>query len=189
MKLWDELGTDLAGEDDIFELPKLKTLKLRQTSVTDHSISTALSALPNLRRLDLSFTGVHHPPLLLQNTTLEKLSLTSTRVSSADLLKIITGMTNLRTLALGAMGRSEGSVGAVSNSTAMTMTDDTLRKLTVQLAQCPNLESVSLVGNSKLGVVSRGALVDFIRLVGRKCKVSCRTFTLPYQKKLTTYLI
>ena len=126
---------------------------------------------PNLRRLDLSFTAVRKPPLLLSNTSLEKLSLTSTPVSATDVVKIVSGMTGLTILALGALGRSQDPVAAISNTTAMTMTDGTLRQLTRLLVQCEGIESVSLVGNSKLGMVSRGALVDFVRLVGRKCKV------------------
>ena len=165
-KLLNELN---AAED--FHLPNLKSLKLRQTSVTDHSINTLISMCPNLRRLDLSFTAVRKPPLLLSNTTLEKLSLTSTQVSAADLVKILTEMKGLTTLAVGALGRSQDPVAAISNTTAMTMTDDTLRKLTNLLLECQRLERVSLVGNSKLGMVSRGALVDFVRLVGRRCKV------------------
>ena len=158
-----------------FKLTNLKTLKLRQTSVTDHTINTFISICPNLRRLDLSFTAVHHPPLLLGNSSLEKLSLTSTRITSANLLKVIAGLRGLKTLSLGALGRSESSVGAISNSSAMTMTDETLRKLTACLVECNSLESVNLVGNSKLGVVSRSALVDFIRQVGRWCKVGTLT--------------
>ncbi|KAJ3553179.1 hypothetical protein NM688_g3753 [Phlebia brevispora] len=147
-KLWFALGmTETSG----FELPALRTLKLRQTYLTDATINVALSVSPNIRRLDLSFTLVRHPPLLINNTSLEKLSLTSTKVSSADLLKIVSGMTKLKTLVLGAMGRDAGSVAAVSNTTAMTMTDETLRKLTSLLAHCDDIENIlNLAGITSL---------------------------------------
>lgn len=173
-KIWRELNVP---EDNSFQLLKLRTLKLRQTFVTDVSVTTFLTICPNLRRLDLSFTGVRRPAPLLKNVTLEKLSLTSTKVTSADLLKIISGMDNLRTLALGALGRGGGSAVSVSNSTAMTMTDDTLRKLTSILSGLGHLESISLVGNTKLGTVSRTALGDFTTQVGRNCKV--RVYRIP----------
>lgn len=53
------------------------------------------------------------------------------------------------------------------------MTDQTLRDITDILEKCDNLEKVSLVGNSKLGLTGRrdGALADFIQRVGRKCTV------------------
>lgn len=93
-------------------------------------------------------------------------------VSGADLIKIVSGMAELKTLSLGAMGRGAGSVAAVTNSTAMTLTDDTLRKLTAKLTECSDIEQVNLVGNTKLGAVSRSALVGFIQQVGRRCKVA-----------------
>ncbi|KAH9946678.1 RNI-like protein [Amylocystis lapponica] len=53
---------------------------------------------------------------------------------------------------------------AISNSSAMTMTDQNLRDLTDVLASFPKLERLGLTGRGD------GALAYFIRRVGRKCK-------------------
>jgi hypothetical protein len=56
----------------------------------------------------------------------------------------------------------------------MTMNDQTLSALTDILKGFEQLENVNLVGNTKLGLVGtrgHGAISDFIRQVGRKCKV------------------
>lgn len=151
--------------------PSIRTLKLRQTSVSDASMTIAMRLLPNLQRLDVSFTGVRRLALLPNSALLEKLSLTSTKVSSADLLKAIPVMTSLKTLAIGALGRGEGSAAAVSNSSAMTMTDETLRQLTTKLMALEHLENVNLAGNLKLGTVTHSALTSFVANVGRNCKV------------------
>jgi hypothetical protein len=61
----------------------------------------------------------------------------------------------------------------IGNTSAMTMNDDTLNALTEILASFQHIENVSLVGNTKLGF-NRGAvqaLSNFIRRVGRTCKV------------------
>jgi len=154
-----------------FRLPNLKTLKLRQTAVTDASISQFLLVCPNIRRLDLSFTAVRHPPLLLTAQSLEKLSLTSTWITSSNLIQILSNMSGLRTLALGALGAGRGLSASISNSSALTMTDQVLKDITDILSSYESLEKVSLVGNSKLGMSGRkdGALADFIRRVGRRC--------------------
>ncbi len=149
----------------------MRALKLRQTSLTDRTLNTILTVCPNLRRLDFSFTAVRDPPLVLSNQSLEKISLTCTKVSSVDLLKIVAGHSHLKSLAIGALGRGEGSAAAITNSSAMTMTDSTLQKLTDCLVECEFLENVNLAGNSKLGAVSRHCLGDFVRRVGRKCEV------------------
>lgn len=175
-KLWRSLGI---SPDDGFRLPNIRTLKLRQTSLTDASLTTMLTICPKVQRLDLSFTGVRHPPPLLANTTLEKLSLTSTQVSSADLLKIVSGMSHLKKLALGALGRGEGSAAVVFNTTALTFRDDALRRLTDDLAMVSHLESINLAGNLNLGSISRGALTNFITRVGRNCKVRIKFMYCP----------
>lgn len=156
--------------------PSLRTLKLRQTSLSDASVSNFLARCPNLQRLDLSFTLVQHLPLLLSNAQsppLQKLSLTSTAVNSADLLKAIQSLPRLRTLSLGAMGINRGSQASIGNSTAMTLNDDTLRALTDILQAFVHLEDISLVGNTKLGSSSKvdSALWIFLDRVGKKCKV------------------
>ena len=134
-------------------------------------MNKALEVFPGVRRLDVSFTNIQRPAKLMTNTLLEKLSLTSTAVSSVDLLKTVTGMSNLRSLSLGALGRKGGSSVAVANTSVMTMTDETLAKLTKVLAGCESLSSVNLAGNTKLGSVTGTALSTFVSQIGRNCEV------------------
>ncbi|KAJ3016818.1 hypothetical protein NUW54_g729 [Trametes sanguinea] len=72
------------------------------------------------------------------------------------------------------MGGGQGSSAAISNTSAMTLTDDTLRSLTDTLEKCEDIERVNLVGNTKLGFTGRrgpdAALAYFVRKVGRRCK-------------------
>ncbi|TCD63987.1 hypothetical protein EIP91_004689 [Steccherinum ochraceum] len=175
-KLWAELKlTELAD----FHLPEsrfknLKNLKLRQTAVTDTAVNRWLLLCPNIRRLDLSFTAVQHPAVLLnaESLAIEKLSLTSTRISVTNLLQMLTHMPELKTLAIGALGANRGLTAAIANTTAMTLSDVGLHDITDILAECKHLENVNLVGNSKLGMASRKGVVlsDFISRVGRRCK-------------------
>jgi hypothetical protein len=104
---------------------------------------------------------------------LQKLSLTSTAVSASDVVEIVSVLPQLRTLNLGALGGSRGSRVSVGNSSSMTMSDGTLRALTAVLDTFTHLESINLVGNTKLGTTSKinSALFDFVSRVGRKCKV------------------
>ena len=143
-----------------------------------------LAACPNLRRLDLSFTQVKHPILPTANL-LEKLVLTSTKIPSRELVTMISSLPHLKSLAIGAMGGGQGSSAAISNSSAMTMTDDTLRSLAEILEQRPEMERVNLVGNTKVGMSGRrgpdAALSYFVRRVGRKCKVSATAIADHYQ--------
>ncbi|KAI0735233.1 hypothetical protein C8Q76DRAFT_276228 [Earliella scabrosa] len=167
-KLWAALD-----ETENFQLPNLHSLKLRQAPLSDHVINPVLAACPNLRRLDLSFTQVKHPILPTANL-LQKLVLTSTKIPSRELVTMISSLPQLKSLAIGAMGGGQGSSAAISNSSAMTMTDDTLRSLAEILERRPEMERVNLVGNTKLGMSGRrgpdAALSYFIRRVGRKCK-------------------
>ena len=82
-------------------------------------------------------------------------------------------MTNLKILALGALGGGQGNSAQISNSSALTMNDDILREVTAILGGLNHLESTSLVGNAKL-TSKGGALADFVNRVGRRCKVGCR---------------
>jgi len=170
---FSKILTGLAEYDD-FKLRNLQTLKLRQTSLSDSSVHSFVSFCPNLRRLDLSFTPIRRPLLASLNMPLlVKLSLTSTQVASADLLTIISLLPRLKTLSLGALGGGQGSSSAIGNSSAMTMNDQTLSALTDILQTFEQLETISMVGNTKLGLVDtrgRGAIFNFIRQVGRKCK-------------------
>ena len=158
-------------------LPRMKNLKFRQLGLSETSIYTFISIWPNLTCLDVSFTRLHRLPPSTATPThaLEKLSLTSTALSSTDIVSLISTLPNLRTLYLGALGSGQGSSASISNISVMTMTDDTLTFLTDIMANFEHLEKFSLVGNTKLGLTSRhdehGALADAIRRVGRKCKV------------------
>jgi hypothetical protein len=147
-------------------LPNLRTLKLARLSISEVSLNALLPLCPALRRLDISFTAVRHPlvgPYDLP--ALEKLSLTSTHTSNADLLALLPRLPGLTTLALGALGASPRSIAAIDSS--MTLTDPALLKVVPLLQACDKLESLSLVGNIKLGA----ALAPFVAAVGRKCKV------------------
>ncbi|KAH7924873.1 RNI-like protein [Leucogyrophana mollusca] len=166
-KLLSAIGPDV-------KLEHLHTLKLRQTGLSETSIYPLLLRCPNVRRLDISFTFVHRPPpfVTIPPMNLEKLSLTSTMISSVDIIALMQHLPNLKTLALGALGGGQGSSVSVGNTSAMTMSDQTLRALTDVLVNYEHLENVNLVGNTKLGLTSRGngALSDFILRVGRKCR-------------------
>jgi hypothetical protein len=84
-------------------------------------------------------------------------------------------MTSLKILAIGAIGRGEGSAAVVSNASAMTLTDSTLGDLTHYFDAFERLENVSIAGNLKLGTVNRHLLSDFVTKMGRKCKVYHRS--------------
>lgn len=160
-------------QDGSFVLKNIQTLKLRQLGLSNSSVDTFLACCPNLTRLDLSFTHVHRPfPGVLAEATIEKLSLTSTAISGVDVVALISSLPHIKSLALGALGGGQGSSVAIGNTSAMTMTDQTLESLTDVLKHFEQLEKISLVGNTKLGVTSRrgGALEYFIQCVGRKCK-------------------
>lgn len=167
----------VALEHQATSLKNLRTLKLRQTSLSDSSIRAVVALCPMLERVDLSFTLVVHP--LWLSVPLQKLSLTSTLVSNIDLLATIANLPQLRILYLGALGERQGSSATMGNSTALTFNNDTLMRLTDILQNFMHLESVSLVGNTKLCLTERhdGAMSNFISRVGRKCKVRFATNT------------
>ncbi|KAI0321695.1 hypothetical protein OF83DRAFT_1050847 [Amylostereum chailletii] len=167
---FNKLLTILSSEND-FLLPALQSLKLRQTALSDVSLTGILSFCPNLRRLDISFTAVKHlsAPVIASFAQLEKLSLTSTHVSGDDLCSILLGTSHLSTLAIGALGGSRGQSSAMGNDTALTMTDDTLDALTDILSGNTHIRNINLVGNSKLGR-RKDALPRFIGTVGRRLK-------------------
>lgn len=157
-------------------LPHMKNIKFRQLGLSETSMYAFIVRCPNLTRLDVSFTRLHRipPSTAIHSSALEKLSLTSTALSSTDIVSLISALRNIRTLYLGALGSGQGSSASIGNISAMTMTDDTLTSLTDVMENFEHLEKFSLVGNTKLGLTSRrdehGALTDVIRRVGRKCK-------------------
>jgi len=108
---------------------------------------------------------------------IEKLSLTSTAIGGVDVVALISSLPHLKSLALGALGGGQGSSVSIGNTSAMTMTDQMLESLTDVLKDLEQLEKISLVGNTKLGITSRddSALQYFIQRVGRKCKVRLPT--------------
>jgi len=168
-----KLLAGLARESDLV-LRNMKNIKFRQLGISETSIYPFIFRCPNLKRLDVSFTHVHRPP---SSTTvfvpfLEKLSLTSTMLSGTDVVSLIAALPKLQTLYLGALGGGQGSSASLGNISAMTMTDEILKALTDAIANFDRIEKISLVGNAKLGLTSRGdgPLSDFIDRVGRKCK-------------------
>lgn len=147
-------------------LPNLRNLKFSRLAISEASLNAFLPLCPALRRLDVSFTVVRHPLLgAYPVPPLEKLSLTSTGTSNPDLLALLPRLPNLATLSLGALGASQRSIAAIDAS--MTLTDPALLKVLPALQTFDALDSLSLVGNIKLGP----ALAPFIATVGRACKV------------------
>ncbi len=132
---------------------------------------------PLLSRLDLSFTHVQHLPQIEVPPPLQKLLLTSTRVDVSDLALMLTRLPLLKKLHLGALGAGAQGSSIPVNSSALTLTDSALMQLTTVLSEnCMDIEDISLAQNSKLGsrFGPRGsavALRDFIKLIGRNCKV------------------
>lgn len=161
-------------DPDNHPLSRLKSLKLRHNTMSDASLHPILINVPRLERLDLSFTSLQHIPILNPTPPLQKLSLTSTFLTASDLITLISRLPNLKVLNIGALGIRPGGTASVMNTTAMTLTDDALRQLTDVLLGCPEIESVNLVQNAKLGSTKRqdSALAYFVRHVGRRCKVS-----------------
>lgn len=145
--------------------------------MSDASIHPILIHTPRLERLDLSFTLLQHIQFQQPILTLQKLSLTSTFISTSDLVNLVSCLPSLKVLNIGALGVRPGATTSIMNSTAMTLTDDALRQLTDVLLDCPHIETINLVQNAKLGSTKRqdNALAYFVRHVGRKCRV--RLFT------------
>ena len=146
------------------------------------SLSRIISCCHALSRLDVSFTPIRkigvpsdHTPHL----AFEKLSLTSTPLTSTFLRTLGNSQgifTSLRTLQIGALGASPlSTISTLTNS--LTLTDEILESLNDTLAGCRSLESISLVGNTKLGVQTgvNSALANFVRKIGRRCKVGYTT--------------
>ncbi|KAI9445156.1 RNI-like protein [Lactarius indigo] len=157
--------------DGSFSLPALRTFKLRQTSLSDTSINALVPLVPNVRRVDISFTDVRRPLTASHDgfANLEKLSITSTDVSPDDLLPVISVASRLRTLNVGALGGSHGKRHAFGNTSTMTLRDEHLRSLTAVLSQNTVIENVSLVGNTKLARDGE-SIAEFIHLVDRRLK-------------------
>lgn len=157
-----------------FSLPALRTFKLRQNSLSDTSINALIPLVPNLRRVDISFTDIRRPLFASHDgfANLEKLSITSTEVSPDDFLLALSVASRLRTLNVGALGGSHGKrylFGGVAVST-MTLRDEHLRSLTAVLSRNTFIENINLVGNTKLARDGE-SIAEFIHLVGRRLKV------------------
>jgi hypothetical protein len=102
---------------------------------------------------------------------LEKLSLTSTDVSSSELVFALSAAKQLRTLNIGALGGSYGKRSAYRGGVStLTLTDNHLRSMTSILSQNAVIENVSLVANTKLARDAE-VIAEFILLVGRRLKV------------------
>lgn len=165
----------LAGLDEDFELPNLRTIKLRHAELSDVSVKSVIRICPNLKRLDLSFTLVRRPFSLVAShmPSLEKLALTSTPILSLELMPTLRLLPQLRTLSLGALCASPGATVSISNATL----NDVILRLLTDILETRHVENLSLVKNVKLGFLASkdNALRDFISRVGRKCKVKIPT--------------
>lgn len=129
--------------------------------------------MPNLRRVDVSFTDIRRPLSVPLHgfANLEKLSVTSTSVSPEDLLSMLPAASQLRTLNMGALGGDNGKRSAYDKSVStMTFTDKHLRSLTANLSQNTVIENISLVSNTKLAR-DEEIIAEFVLLVGRRLKV------------------
>jgi len=155
-----------------FSFPALRTLKLRQTSLSDASINALISLVPNLKRVDVSFTDIRRPlsAPLHGFGNLEKLSVTSTSVSPDDLLSMLSAASQLRTLNMGALGGGHGKRSTFGRAiSTVTFTDNHLRSLTAILSQNTVIENISLVANTKVAR-DEEIIAEFILLVGRRLK-------------------
>lgn len=172
-KLWQTLFDDRSVHPKR-PLRSLKSLKLRNNALSDVAIHPILQHCPDLERLDLSFTSIRRLPKLSTVPPIKKLNLTSTFISGAEIAEMVMQLPKLKKLAIGAMGIQSGSTKAVANSTAMTLDDGALYRLTEALHECPLIENISLVQNTKLGTTRRqeSSLAHFIQKIGRKCEVS-----------------
>ncbi|KAH9968925.1 hypothetical protein BC827DRAFT_1121860 [Russula dissimulans] len=151
-KAFAHLRAQLLTEEGFF-LPALRTLKLRQTLLSDASVNALISLVPNITRVDISFTDIRRPLSVSPDSfaNLEKLSVTSTSVSPDDLLFMLPAASQLRTLNIGALGGGHGKSSAYGRDvSATTFTDEYLRSLTAILSQNTVIENISLVANTKL---------------------------------------
>ncbi|KAG8906745.1 hypothetical protein FRB99_006236 [Tulasnella sp. 403] len=170
--LFQTAGTFSAVVDEVCSSAKrqgwmpfaqLQTLKLRLTDVNESAVNNILIHTPLLRSLDVSFTKVRHLSFLgaaCLVPELRKLSLTSTplQITRWDMLS---SLPHLQTLNMGAVGE----VGSLTSASLRTLSD--------ALVQLGSLETVNLVGNSRLaspGEQFSEAISDFIGRIGRNCK-------------------
>ncbi|TDL28013.1 RNI-like protein [Rickenella mellea] len=150
-------------------LSQLRSLKLRHGSLSDPSFAMWIARCPLLQTFDASFTPLRRLPDLQTLTSLQKLAITSTFISSADLVDLVRHLPRLKTLSIGALGVKPGA--NTMTSTAMSLNDESLVRLTDALEGCAGIENINLVRNAKLGLTSRdGALRYFVQKIGRKCK-------------------
>ncbi|ELU40537.1 leucine rich repeats (2 copies) domain-containing protein [Rhizoctonia solani AG-1 IA] len=158
--------TEANPDDEIPTFNSLKSLKLRLTKLGDSDLAAFFFHCPNLTTLDISFTQVKNIPIISPFPPLKKLCLTSTRVSGTNLVNVLDNCSELEVLYLGAFGKTLGAASGSGNI----LTDSLLRDITDVLERCPNLRSISLVSNTRLGAggsVGR-ALQDFVKRVGRR---------------------
>ncbi|KAF8711975.1 hypothetical protein RHS03_01609, partial [Rhizoctonia solani] len=161
--------TEANPDDEIPTFNSLKSLKLRLTKLGDSDLAAFFFHCPNLTTLDISFTQVKNIPIISPFPPLKKLCLTSTRVSGTNLVNVLDNCSELEVLYLGAFGKTLGAAPGSGNI----LTDSLLRDITDVLERCPNLRSISLVSNTRLGAggsVGR-ALQDFVKRVGRRCEI------------------
>jgi hypothetical protein len=154
-----------AGPEPMF--PTLKVLKLRHNAISESSLLGFLPFFPSLSSLDLAFTAVSRiptqipPPTEILFPALYKLMLTSSQVNAAELCTVLEHLPKLRKLHL-------AGIPSISR-------DSGLVRLTAALsAHCPEIEDLNLVRDSRVGSEfghSSNVLRNFVRKIGRKCKV------------------
>lgn len=176
-QLVDQLSNENSEE---IPLTNLRSLKLRHTKITGASLASLLPHLLQLKNLDVSFVPINHLPLDVTNfdtLPLTKLSLTSTPIDARGLIPVLEHLSNLKFLNIGALGASAKTASGFaiggSGSGALgsrTLNDATLIRMTDILVSFPHLESVSLAGNSGLGIGAERGLPYFIQSVGRRLK-------------------
>lgn len=178
-RLADELPIDEA-DNSSGPLRRLRSLKLRHTAITGTTVASMLGRLPLLERLDVSFVPLANIPLDITAplTNMVKLSLSSTPIEARRLLPVLELMPNLQILNIGSLGSyartaagfTIGGKQSTSVTGMRTLNDATLYAMTDILQRMSNLESISLAGNSYLGLGKEGAIRHFLRNVGRRLK-------------------
>jgi len=165
-------------------LANLKTLKLKNTHVTDAALGRLLTlCAPTLTRLDISFTDVKSLDIIssalhtLPTWNLEKIVASALPLTPASLESFFRPLAQNRTPE--ERNRLKviklGSIPATS-ARAPGMTDAVLTKLLPYWETFEGLEKVSLHGNVYLGK-SKNPMYSFLSTIGSRCRVSVPSHT------------
>lgn len=173
-------SVEKADTDGRPSIGPIANLKLRSVQVApDVAYRNFISLFPHLRRLDLSHTNIAFNLALIgpRAPVLEKLNIKHTPTTGADLAAVLPLFPELHTLDIGALGMgAKGSVTMITSS-MFTITPAVLRGVTATLAKFAKLEKLSLAvsvaatGRERLEPNQPSAVQEFVKLVGRRCKV------------------